>query len=156
MRKRVLRLMYFSDYTSHSAPLFACSGTLPIKMLYFKSVAFVLHNIENHCAPLNISELFTRSEQIHSYATRFSVAGSFYIKQAWTNHQLLSFSRVGAKIWNGIHPELRKLRKAPFKRKLTRLLLKILETEEMNVDSRYLSLSSLNLYFDWLAFSLTC
>ena len=133
LQKRVFRLMYFSDYTSHSAPLFACSGILPIKMLYFKLVASLLHDIENHCAPPNISELFTRSERIHSYSTRFSVAGSFYIKQARTNHQLLSFSRVGAKIWNGILHELRKLRKAPFKRKLTQLLLKILETEEMNM-----------------------
>ena len=48
------------------------------------------------------SELFTRSEQVRSYSTRFSVAGSFYIKQARTNHQLLSFSRAGAKIWNDI------------------------------------------------------
>ena len=93
--------------------------------------------------------LFTRSEQVHSYSTRFSVAGSFYIKQARTNHQLLSFSRVGAKIWNGILSELRKLRKALFKRKLTQLLLKILETEEMNVAMRYIDLSS------FPAFSLT-
>ena len=146
LQKRVLRLMYFSDYTSHSAPLFACSGILPIKMLYFKLVASLLHDIENHCAPPNISELFTRSEQVHSYPTRFSVAGSFYVKQARTNHQLFSFSRVGAKIWNGIPPELRELRKAPFKRKLTHLLLKILETEEMNVDMRYIDLSSFRLY----------
>ena len=83
-------LMYFSDYTSHSAPLFACSGILPIKMLYFKLVASLLHDIVNCCAPPNISELFTRSEQVHSYSTRLSVAhGSFYIKQARTNHQLL-------------------------------------------------------------------
>ena len=142
LQKRVLRLMYFSDYTSHSAPLFVCSGILPIKMLYFKLVASLLHDIENHCATPNISELFTRSEQVHSYPTRFSVAGSFYVKQARTNHQLFSFSRVGAKIWNGIPPELRELRKAPFKRKLTHLLLKILETEEMNVDMRYIDLSS--------------
>ena len=46
LQKRVLRLMYFFDYTSHSAPLFACSGILPIKMLYFKSVASLLHDIE--------------------------------------------------------------------------------------------------------------
>ena len=52
-------------------------------------------------------------------------------------------ARVGAKIRNGIPPELRKLRKTPFKRKLTHLLLKILETEEMNVDLRYIDLSSL-------------
>ena len=71
LQKRVVRLMYFSDYTSHSAPLFACSGILPIKMLYFKSVVSLLHDIENHCAPPNISQLFTRSEQVHSYSTRF-------------------------------------------------------------------------------------
>ena len=126
LQKQVFHLMYFSDYTSHSAPLFACSGILLIKMLYFKLVASLLHDIENHCAPPNISELFTRSEQVHSYSTRFSVAGSFYIKQARTNHQLLSFSTVGAKIWNGVPHELCKHRKAPFKLKLTHLLLKIL------------------------------
>ena len=49
-----------------SAPQFACSGILPIKMLYFKFVASLLHDIENHCAPPNISELFTRSEQVYS------------------------------------------------------------------------------------------
>ena len=100
-------------------------------MLYFKLVASLLHDIENHCAPPNISELFTRSEQVHSYSTRFSVAGSFYIKQARTNHQLFSFSRVGGKIWNGIPPELRELRKAAFKRKLTHLLLKILDLSSL-------------------------
>ena len=61
----------------------------------------MLHDIENHCAPPNISELFTHSEEVYSYTTRFSVAGSFYIKQARTNHQLLSFSRVVAERWNG-------------------------------------------------------
>ena len=49
-------------------------------------------DIENHCAPPNISQPpFARSGHVHSYSTRFSVAGSFYIKQARTNHQLLSF-----------------------------------------------------------------
>ena len=115
LQNRVLRLMYCSDYTSHSTPLFACSGILLIKMLYFKLVAYLLHDIENQCAPPNISELFTHSEQVHSYSTRFSVAGSFHIKQARTNHQLLSFSRDGAKIWNGIPPELRKLTHLPLK-----------------------------------------
>ena len=45
-------------------------------------------------------------------------------------------------------PELRKLRKAPFKRQLTHLLLKILETEEMNVAIRYIDLFRLYLYFN--------
>ena len=73
--------MYFSGYTSHSDPLFVCSGILPIKMLYFKLVASLSHSIENHRAPPNISELFTHSEQVCSYSTRFSAAGSFYINR---------------------------------------------------------------------------
>ena len=137
--------MYFSDFTSRSALLFACSGILPMEMLYFKLVASLLHDIESHCAPPNISELFTRSEQVHSYSTRFSVAGSLYIKQTGTNHQLLSFSRVGAKIWNGI---------PPFKRKLTHMLLKNLETEEMDVDMRCIDLASFYLYCNRDQFSL--
>ena len=72
------------------------------------------------------------------------------IKQGRTNHQLLSFSRVGAKIWNGIHPKLCKLWVAPFKHKLTHLLLKILEIE-MNVDLHYLDLLRL---CNWLSYNL--
>ena len=87
--------MHFSNYASRSAPLFAFSEILLIKMLYFKLVASLLH--ENNCAPPNIPELFTRSEQVHSYSTRFSVA-KINVKQARTNNQLLSFSRVGTKI----------------------------------------------------------
>ena len=36
------------------------------------------------------------------------------------------------------------------------MLLKILESKEMNVDLRYIDLSSLYLYLNLLAFSLTC
>ena len=46
LQKRVLHSMYFFDYASHSAPLFACSGILPIKMLYFKLVGSLLHDIK--------------------------------------------------------------------------------------------------------------
>ena len=112
--------------------------------------------IENHCAPPNISELFTHSEQVHSYSTRFSVAGSFYIKQASTITSCFLFTELVRKYGMASPSWIRKLRKVPFKRKLTHLLLKILETEEMNVDMRFIDLSSLHLHFNWPAISLTC
>ena len=129
--------MYFSDYKAHSAPLFVNSGILPIKLLYFKSVASLLHDIANLLAPPNISELSTRSAQIHSYSTRYSVAGNFHIKTSRTNQQLFSFSRIGANIWNGIPLKVCQLEKAPFKRKLKHILLQILQTGEMNVEMCY-------------------
>ena len=133
--------MYFSDYKAHSAPLFVNSGILPIKLLYFKSVASLLHDIANLRAPPNISDLFTRSSQLHAYSTRSAVAGNFLLKTSRTNQQLFSFSRTGANIWNGIPLKVRELEKASFKRKLKRMLLQILQTGEMNVDMRYLNLS---------------
>ena len=133
--------MYFSDYKVHSAPLFLNSGILPIKLLYFKSVASLLHDIANLSAPPNISDLFTCSSQFHAYSTRSAVVGNFHIKTSRTNQQLFSFSRTGANIWNGIPLKVRELEKASFKRKLKRMLLQILQTGEMNVDMRYLNLS---------------
>ena len=141
LQKQVLCLMYFSDYKAHSAPLFVNSGILPIKLLYFKSVASLLHDIANLRAPPNISDLFTRSSQPHAYSIRSAVAGNFHIKTSRTNQQLFSFSRTGANIWNGILLKVRELEKASFKRKLKRMLLQVLQTGEMNVDIRYLNLS---------------
>ena len=134
--------MHFSDFKTHSVPaLFVSSGILPIKMLYCKSVACLLHDVDNHCALLNISEFFIRSEQIHSHFTRFSAAGNFYVKQSRINHQLFSLARIGVKIWNFIPTELRELRKTPFKRELSKVLLQILENEEINADMRYFEIS---------------
>ena len=89
----------------------------------------------------NISNLFTRSKQIHSYPTRSAIAGNFHVEMSRTNQRLLSFSRTGTKIWNGIPPKIRQLKKSHFKRKLNELLLKFLKIEEMNVDMRYINLS---------------
>ena len=75
-------------------------------MLYFKLVASLLHDIENHCAPPNISVLLLALNRFIPTLLVSHSAGSFYIKQAKTNKQLLSSSRVGAKIWNGIPLEL--------------------------------------------------
>ena len=92
-----LNTVFMFDYSSHSDPLFACSNSTDKNASLFQLIASLLHDIQNHRAPPNICKLFTHSEHVHSYSTRFSVAGSFYIKQVKTNHQLLSFSRVGTK-----------------------------------------------------------
>ena len=138
LQKRALPFMYFVDYKSHSVPLFLNSGILPVKLLYFKSVASFLHDVDNRHAPPNISNLFTRSKQIHSYPTRSAIAGNFHVEMSRTNQRLLSSSRIGTKIWNGIPPKIRQLKKS---RKLNELLLKFLKIEEMNVDMRYINLS---------------
>ena len=108
----------------------------------------MLQDVDNRHAPPNILNLFTRSKQIHSYPTRSAIAGNFHVEMSRTDQRLLSFSRIGTKIWNGIPPEIRQLKKSHFKRKLNELLLKFLKIEEMNVDMRYIIFRSIWLFFN--------
>ena len=67
LQKRALQLMYFADSKAHSAPLFVHSRILPVTMLYYRLVSSMMHDINNHCVPSNISMLFTHSEQVHHH-----------------------------------------------------------------------------------------
>ena len=82
LQKRALRLMYFSDRRAQAIPLFVRSGVLPLNMLYFKYSAILMHDISNKWAPSRISELFVRSNMIHSHYARFSAASNFYVQRS--------------------------------------------------------------------------
>ena len=128
--------MYFADSNAHSAPLFIHSRILPVTMLYYHLVSTLMHDINNHRVPSNISLLFIHSEQVHHHFTRFSAAGNLYVKASRTNQLLFSFARIGVRVWNSIPKKLRIQNRTVFKRKLKNWLLKLMEIEEMNVDLR--------------------
>ena len=128
--------MYFADSEAHSAPLFVHSRILPVTMLYYHLVSSMMHDINNHPVPSNISMLFTHSEQVHHHFTRFSAAGNLYVKTSRTNQLLFSFARIGTRVWNSIPMKLRIKNRTPFKHELKNRLLKLMEIEEMNVDLR--------------------
>ena len=81
----VLWLMHCSDSRANIIPLFVRSGVLPLNMLYFKYSAILMHDISNNRAPSKISELFVRSNMIHSHYTRFSAAGNLYVQRSRLN-----------------------------------------------------------------------
>ena len=103
--------MFFADSRSHSIPLFVCANVLPLNTLYFETVCSVMHDISTNSARQNICDLFTSSSDIHTYDTRFSDAGNLYINKSRLRIQLNSFSIFGAKLWNCLKPDPRKLRK---------------------------------------------
>ena len=123
LQKRTLRLMCFSDNRAHVIPpVFLRSGALPLNMVYFKYTAILMYDITNDGSPSRISELFTRSNRIHSHYIIFSsAAGNFHVQRSRLNQLLLSFSRSGARIWNKIPLKLREQSRTPFKRKLHKL-----------------------------------
>ena len=90
--------MYFGDYKSHAVPYFLSSRFLPLDFLYFKSVDVLMHDISNNLSPPNIANLFISKASIHSYKTRSSSRGDYFVKPSRLDKQIKSFSRNGVKI----------------------------------------------------------
>ena len=59
----------------------------------------------------------------------------------WLLMKLKSFPAFGARLWNCLHPDWRKLTKRAFKRKIHKLLLTVLEIENYYVDAHSLILN---------------
>ena len=109
--------MFFAGNRFHAIPLFVSAHVLPLNMLYFETIS-LMHDISPDSVRKIICELSTGSSDVHSHNTRFSDAGNLYVNKSRLSIRLNSFSIFGAKLWNCLKPELRKLRKKPFKNKI--------------------------------------
>ena len=118
LQKRAVRLMNFAQSRTHAIPYFISSNIMSISMLYFKLSSILMLDVSNNSAPPSISDMFIPTGQVHKYNTRSSSAGNFYCKYSRLNHHENSFASVGAKIWNSIPENLRKLPKHTFKIKI--------------------------------------
>ena len=98
LQKRAVRLINFAPFRSHAVPYFLHSNIMPITMLYFKLSSMLMFDVYNNTAPHNISHLFIPTQQIHSYSTRSSSSGNYYISRSRLNQKNDSFSIMGAKI----------------------------------------------------------
>ena len=103
-------------------------------MLYFKLSPVLMFDVNNNTAPHNILHLFIPTQQFHSYSTRSSSSGNYYIGHSRLNQKNGSFSIMGAKIWNGIPENLRNSSKSLFKEKVHAILLKIFEVQDRYAD----------------------
>ena len=73
--------MCFGEYKSPAIRYFLSSRFLPLDLLYFKSVAVLVHGISNNLSPPNIAHLFISKIRIHSHNTRLSsVRGDYFVK----------------------------------------------------------------------------
>ena len=70
-----------------------------------------------------------------SYNTRTSTSENFYIKYSRTNQLSNSTALFGAKVWNCLPLEIRKLTRTAFQQKIRYLLFQILDAVDSYVDS---------------------
>ena len=99
-----------------------------------------MHDVSTNSTPRNIRQLFIHSSDVHTHNTRSSSTKKFYIQGSRLRVKLKSFSTFGARLWNCLHPDWRKLTKRAFKRKLNKLLLIVLGIEDYYVDAHSLIL----------------
>ena len=71
---------------------------------------------------------------VHSYNARFSDVGNLHVNISRMSIRLNSLSIFGAKLWDCLKPDLRKLRKRPFKNKIHQFFLAVLGNEDDYVD----------------------
>ena len=94
----------------------------------------LMFHVYNNTGPHNILHFFIPTQQIHSYSTRSSSYGNYYISHSRLNQKNCSFSIMGAKIWNSIPENLRNSSKSLFKEKVHTILLKIFEVQDRCAD----------------------
>ena len=76
-----------------------------------------------------------RCSSVLSHNTRASTSENFYIKYSCTNQLSNSIAVFGAKVWNCLPLEIRRLLTTAFEQKIQDLLFQIFNAEESYVDS---------------------
>ena len=94
-----------------------------------------MHDISNSLTLSNISNLFSFQSNIHSYNTRSSSRGDYYVKHSRLDKN--SFTRYGVKIWNSLPCEMLQMSKNNFKINVNDTLLRILSEENDYIEQIY-------------------
>ena len=94
-----------------------------------------MHDINNSNAPISILKLFRKTSNVHSYNTRSSTSGNFYVQNSRLEIHKHSLSRFGVRLWNEIPHRIKDLPKREFKGKIRRILLNILVNENDYIEA---------------------
>ena len=92
-QKKIIRIITFSHYISHTQPLFQDLSILPLEKLVLYRIALIMYKISNSLIPKTMSDLYITNKDIHSYDTRYK--NLFRIPKGTINYTSLS-----AHLWN--------------------------------------------------------
>ena len=70
VQKKIVRVITFSPYLSHTDPIFKDLNILPFSKLVTQSIGVLMFKYSIHVLPNSIEDLFTSNISINSYNTR--------------------------------------------------------------------------------------
>lgn len=143
--------MHFFPDRDHILPLFISSNILPINLLYskFEMVLIFMYDVAHDSVPLNLRNLLRSSNQVHSHNTRFSSAGNYYVNPSTTIVMRNSTSRLGPNLWNSLNNTTRELPRESFKTKIHNMLLSLLASEDIYIESPSIIQKLVSTYPQW-------
>ena len=122
LQKMVVRAITFSDFTSHSLPLFNKLNLLDIFKLHKLCVSLFMFDLYHDKLPQDLNEYVTLIK--HPHETRQKSKGNLYQPKAATTAGQFSITSVGTKIWNEIPIHIRQIKlRDTFKTKFKEFLL---------------------------------
>ena len=92
-QKKIIWIITFSHYISHTQPLFQDLSILPLEKLVLYRIALIMYKMSNCLIPKTMSDLYITNKDIHSYDTRYK--NLFRIPKGTINYTSLS-----ARLWN--------------------------------------------------------
>jgi len=123
LQKKALRIITFSNYCSHSTPLFHDLGMLKLDDLIFLNTALFMHDYHSNALPSAFINFFTCIKEVHQYNTRLASKHSYYIPKVRTNYGIFNIRYAGSKIWNSVQNDFKSKNRTSFKHYLKSFLL---------------------------------
>ena len=100
-KRRVLRIITFSNYSDHSNPLFKALEIIKFEGIVFLHNAILMNDFHSDTSAPAFSNYFTAVNKRHKYNTRLASRSSFVLPPMRTNYGKFSINKFeGAKIWN--------------------------------------------------------
>ena len=82
--------MTFSEYNSHSTPLFQNLKILKVSDLIYLNTALFMYDYYSNRLPLIFDNFFKSINKVHQYQTRLASKISYYLPKARTNYGKLN------------------------------------------------------------------
>ena len=121
IQNKIVRIMTFSDFLSHAAPLFYKLQLLTIVDIYSLNLAIMIHNFQNNKFT-GSTDLITL-DKFHKYNTRLSANNNYFQNFHKSDVGSRTFSNAGLKFWRSLPSDLKSQNLSVFKFKLKKLLI---------------------------------
>ena len=115
MQKKAVRVITFSDFREHSSFLFHALSIIKLVDLIFFYVAMFMYHFYTAKLPNAFKDLFKNVSNRHAYNTRLAARQTYSLPSVRTSYGKFNLSFIGAKIWNTISDDKKRMPKHSFK-----------------------------------------